>query len=59
MPDGEICEDSSAKYGLLLTTICGDMALNGFKNENNKEIGGSSSFLLFACGVFVQTVYFI
>ena len=49
--------DEHMSYGLLLTKNNGSVQLNGFSNENNKEVGGISSFILFILGILIQLIY--
>jgi len=51
--------DEQIDYGLLLSQKNGSVSLNGFRNENNKEVGGISSFILFILGISIQLLYLL
>ena len=57
--DDSIDSKDTTIYGLLLTERSGITTVNGFENEDNKEIGGISSFLLFLSGLLVQILQII
>ncbi|EAR85446.2 transmembrane protein, putative (macronuclear) [Tetrahymena thermophila SB210] len=44
-------------YGLLFHYNNNSYQLNGFYSEDNKEIGGISSFIMFSMGVAIQFIY--
>ncbi|KAL4488434.1 hypothetical protein ABPG72_013002 [Tetrahymena utriculariae] len=49
--------EAQTDYGLLFNYRNNSCQLNGFYSEDNKEIGGISSFIMFSMGIAIQFIY--